>query len=351
MTGFPQVPADRPLPDRDRRRRELIALVRSEQEDDDFVRQPLTARLRLEPRRGADMTDARPDTDHRTDAADAPLEILDTAVRTAWPSSAQGRPRRRSTWMTVAAAVTGVVVLGVIGAAMHGSGSGNGSGSEHVVPAAGGAMGSAEPTLSVPVLNGVSQLTAQNELTACIKAGIAGTLQSGNWTGKPGPVDPVPAYRVVIAKPHLYRAMEDGLSTFLVGTGPSGQLFSCSVPDDPKNPNGREAWLGPRPAKPAGAFTSKVTVEYDQGGVGTPTIDGKGASVYATTLTGHYGEDISRVTVQYPGGKEQDAITDQGVWFDQSLLDSTQSNSTRPPVVRGYAPDGRLVYDSATAAK
>jgi hypothetical protein len=181
-----------------------------------------------------------------------------------------------------------------------------------------------------PALNGVPAARAQRELTAGMRAAAAGELRSGHWSGGGREVaDPITSYRVVIAVPGLYRAMEDGLSTWLVGKGPSGQLASCSLPSDPGNPNGREAWLG----QVGGArYSGDVTVEYQCGGIGHPHLDGTGTRVYANTLIGRCAVGVARVTVHYRGQRECDAVVAQGVWISQLLRHPGAGALT----VRGY---------------
>ncbi|QMU73199.1 hypothetical protein [Streptacidiphilus sp. P02-A3a] len=152
------------------------------------------------------------------------------------------------------------------------------------------------------------------------------------------PVDAIAAYRPVIAVPGLYRALEDGLSTWLVGQGPSGQLVSCSLPGDPGNPNGREAWLGPAEGRP---HPSGVTVEYLTGGVGCARLDGTGARVYATTLIGRCPAAVTRITVHHEGEPERDAVLADGVWLSQVL----RGAATGPLAVRGFDASGRLVAE------
>jgi hypothetical protein len=179
-------------------------------------------------------------------------------------------------------------------------------------------------------LNGVPAAAAQRELTAGMEAAAAGELHSGHWSGgRREAADPITSYRVVIAVPGLHRAMENGLSTWLVGKGPSGQLASCSVPRDPGNPHGREAWLG----QVGGArYSGDVTVEYQCGGIGHPNLDGTGTRVYANTLIGRCAPGIARVTVQYRGQQECEAVVAQGVWISQLLRGPDAGALT----VRGY---------------
>jgi hypothetical protein len=190
-----------------------------------------------------------------------------------------------------------------------------------------------------PALDGAAAAQAQRELTACMEAAVAGELTSGHWTGDPRrtrPADPIASYRVVVAVPDLYRALEDGLSTWMVGKGPSGQLVSCSLPRDPGNPNGREAWLGAVAGRP---HPSGLTVEYRTGGIGSPNLDGTGGQVYATTLIGRCPPGIARVTAHYQGQEQRDAQIAQGVWFSQF----PRGTSSGPMVVCGYDADGHPV--------
>ncbi|MBC3843366.1 hypothetical protein GXW82_33590 [Streptacidiphilus sp. 4-A2] len=334
MTGLPQVPAERPLPDRDRRRREFLALIRSEQ-DAEAQRRPQTTRPAAPTTSSAAPTSSPAPT---TGASMTQLNAdgtLGGTVRLTRPLSAR-RPANRG-WIAVAAVAASVVAIG--GAATTLALRGSSGGVTVTGPGSPSAPHSA-PVASGPVLNGVAATQAQSELTACLEAAVSGKLTSGNYFGTPKPADPVTTYRVVIADPHLYRAMEDGLSTWIIGKGASGQLAGCSVPDDAANPNGREALLGPKPGAP---LTDRLTVEYSTGGVGTANLDGKGASVYANTLIGRYGGGITRVTLQYPGGKEHNALVSDGIWFDQSrLADPTGTDTV--PVVRGYGANGKLVF-------
>jgi len=177
----------------------------------------------------------------------------------------------------------------------------------------------------------------QRELTAGMEAALAGELTSGHWIGANRvPADPVGSYRVVIAVPGLYRALEDGLSTWLVGKGPSGQLVSCSLPRDADNRNGREAWLGPAGGRPN---PSGLTVEYWTGGMGSANLDGSGPQVYATTLIGRYPEGVTRVTAHYEGEVPRDAHLAEGVWLSQVL----RGASTGPLLVEAYDADGQAV--------
>lgn len=202
---------------------------------------------------------------------------------------------------------------------------------------------------------GVSEAVAQRELTEGLKAAARGELTSGHWLGGGGrlPADAIADYRVLIAVPELYRALEDGLSTWLVGQGPSGQLVSCSLPCDPGNRNGREAWLGPAEGRP---HPSGMTVEYRTGGVAAPQLDGTGARVYATTLIGRCPEGVTRVTAHYKtahyetahhetahhdGEPEREAVLARGVWFSQIL----RGSATGPLVLRGFDASGRLVAE------
>jgi hypothetical protein len=172
-----------------------------------------------------------------------------------------------------------------------------------------------------------------------MEAAMAGELTSGHWLGSPGrnrPADPIADYTAVIAVPELYRALEDGLSTWIVGKGPSGQLVSCSLPRDPENPNGREAWLGTVAGR---AHPSGVTVEYRTGGIGTPNLDGTGTRVFALTQIGRCTVGITRVTAHYQGQQERDAVVPQGVWFSQILRGASPGGLT----VRGYDAHGSLV--------
>ena len=190
-----------------------------------------------------------------------------------------------------------------------------------------------------PALNGMAATRAQRELTGCLEAAAAGELTSGHWLGgprEPRPADPIASYRVVIAVPDLYRALEDGLSTWMVGMGPSGQLAGCSLPRDPGNPNGREAWLGAATGRP---HPSGMTVEYRTGGLGAPNLDGTGPQVYAMTLIGRCPPGIARVTAHYQGQEPQDADVARGAWFSQFL----RGGSTGPITVCGYDSHGTPV--------
>ena len=84
------------------------------------------------------------------------------------------------------------------------------------------------------------------------------------------------------------------------------------------------------------AHASGVTVEYWTEGLGSPSLDGSGPQVYATTLIGRCAGGIARVTAHYPGQEEQDAVVARGVWFSQVL----RGASAGDPVVRGYGVDG-----------
>ncbi len=319
MNGLPQAPADRPLPDRDRRRHEFLALIRREQDRD-----PSYAPLAAVPDSGG--------VGDLLDVLDADSSLGDT-IRIAAPLS--GRRTGGCSWTSVVAVAASVVLIGAFAAA-----------------ALRGSTGSTDPAsrqpsaAAAPVLNGVRGATAQSELTACLQAAVDGRLTSGNYFSTPKPTDPVGSYRVVIAEPHLYRAMENGLSTWIIGKGPSGQLAGCSVPQDASNPNGREALLG---GKPGGALGNQLTVEYSTGGVSSPALDGTRASVYANTLVGRYGAEVTRITVQYPGGQEHDAQMAEGIWFDQSLLGNAGASSGGA-VVRGYGADGALLFSYTQSA-
>lgn len=196
-----------------------------------------------------------------------------------------------------------------------------------------------------PALNGVPAEQAQRELTACMEAAVAGKLTSGHWTGDPRqtrPADPIASYRVVIAVPGLYRALEDGLATWIVGKGPSGQLVSCSLPRDPGNPNGREAWLGTVAGRP---HPSGMTVEYRTGGLGSPSPDGTGAQVYAMTLIGRYPPGVARMTARFQGQEHRDAHVAEGVWCCQFI----RGTSTGPMVVDCYDAEGNPVAQRSLA--
>ena len=317
MNGLPPPPADRPLPDRERRRQEFVSLIRMEQE----LGSPFPPLVPVPP----------------PDDADLPLDEIeaDGTLRGAVGPATRPAARRtaRGGWPAVAAVAASVLLIGSVAAALALRGS-TGIGAPDAHPAA------EPPPVSGPVLNGVPVATAQRELTACLQAAVSGKLTSGDYTSPLSPADPVDSYRVVIAEPHLYRALENGLSTWIVGKGPSGQLAGCSVPQDAANPNGREALLGTRPS---GALSNELTVEYSTGGVGSPALDGTRASVYANTLVGRYGDEISRVTVQYPGGREHNAETADGIWFDQSLLGNAGAGGDAA-VVRGYGARGELLF-------
>lgn len=316
MNGLPPAPADRPLPDRDRRRDELLALIRREQE--------------REPRYPPLVTAADPG-----ELGD-PLDVLDDGnlggtIRLAAPLT--GLRPSGCGWSSVAAVAASVVLIGAFATLGLRDSTGGGHPAVRQPSAA-----------TAPVLNGVRPATAQDELTACLQAAVDGRLTSGDYFSMPKPTDPVGSYRVVIAEPHLYRAMENGLSTWIIGKGPSGQLAGCSVPQDASNPNGREALLGSRPGGP---LSNQLTVEYSTGGVSSPALDGTRASVYANTLVGRYGAEITRITVQYPGGQEHNAQMAEGVWFDQSRLGSAGVNgagSGGGAVVNGYGADGALLF-------
>ncbi|QMU73433.1 hypothetical protein [Streptacidiphilus sp. P02-A3a] len=319
MNGLPPAPADRPLPDRDRRRHELLALIRREQERD-----PGYAALAAVPGSGG--------SGNPLDVLDADGTLGDT-IRIAAPLS--GRRSSGCSWSSVAAVAASVVLIGAFATLGLRDGTGGG------VPAA------RQPaTATVPVLNGIRPATAQSQLTGCLQAAVDGRLTSGNYFSTPRPTDPVGSYRVVIAEPHLYRAMENGLSTWIIGKGPSGQLAGCSVPQDASNPNGREALLGSRPS---GALNNQLTVEYSTGGVSSPALDGTRASVYANTLVGRYGDEITRITVRYPGGREHNAQMAEGVWFDQSQLASAGMDGTGA-VVHGYGANGALLFSWTESA-
>lgn len=187
-------------------------------------------------------------------------------------------------------------------------------------------------------LHGISAERAQRELTACLEAAAAGELRGGHWTGAGRvPEDPLPSYRVVIAVPDRYRALTDGLFTWLVGRGPSGQLASCSLPQDAGGAERREAWLGQAAGAP---YRSEVTVEHRTGGVGHPRRDGTGERVYSQTLIGRCADRIARVTVEYPGREPEAAVVARGVWFSQVVRESSGGGR---PTVRGFDADGELV--------
>ncbi len=190
-----------------------------------------------------------------------------------------------------------------------------------------------------PALGGVPGATAQRDLTACLEAGAAGQLTSGHWMGPSSRVqlvDPLPSYRVLIAGSDLHRALEDGLSTWLVGQGPSGQLVSGSLPRDPDNANGLNAWVGEVDGRPN---PSGLTVEYLCGGIGSPNLDGTGTPVFAMTLIGRREAGIARVTAHYQGQPEQDAVATAGVWFSQVQRGPGAGALT----VHGYDADGNEI--------
>ncbi|TKA04793.1 hypothetical protein [Actinacidiphila oryziradicis] len=328
MHGLPHRPADRPLPDKDRRHAELLALIRDEQDDDALDHQPLTRSLDLI---GATMSDLRPSSS---------LDYVTTAPA-ADDRALLIRSLRR--WVPFAAAAA-VIAAGAVGGglALHGSNRPTG-------PAAAAPAVVTRSADSLPVLNGIPAAKAKNELTACLKAGETGKLDSGSWLGHPKLTEAASDYRVVIAVPHLYRAMEDGLATWYIGKGSrSGEVVSCSVPDDAANPNGREAWLSP-----ITAITTPVTLEYNTGGVGSPTLDGKGKSVYSATVMGHYTNGVARVTVQYSGQKAHNAQMSNGVWFSSDVIPQPSGTDNSSPVVRAYDANGKLLHTtkSATASR
>lgn len=328
MPDFPPAPADRPLPDRERRRRELVALIRIETEEG-------------QPRLAPVLPLQRPDTGQGDDTPMSDMaypafgDILEAPVTPG--TGTASRPARRRTWTVFAATAAAVAVIGGAALMVGGHSGSGGTVVRQVGPAAPGAHGHA-PSAAGPVLNGVPLATAQSELTSCLKT--AADTNGTKLLAAPA------AYRIEIAQPGLYRALEDGLATYLVGQEPThGQLVLCSVPKDAKNPNGKELWAGAKfPA--AGPAAKTVTLEFQRGGVGTPTLSGKGASVYANTLAGHYGKDVTRITVQYPGGKAQQAELGGGVWFLQSRL-TTREAQSHAPVVRGYDATGKQVFTTA----
>jgi hypothetical protein len=191
-----------------------------------------------------------------------------------------------------------------------------------------------------PSLNGVPIARAQRDLTACMVAAVAGELTGGHWLGQREPADPIASYQAVIAVPGLYRALENGLSTWVVGKGPSGQLVSCSFPQDPGNPSGREAWLGTVAGRP---HPCGITVEYRTGGLGTADLDGTATQVYATTLIGRHSAGINRVTAHYEDQDEREGVLSEGVWMIQVL----RGPSEGPMLLHGYDVDGRLVAKRA----
>ena len=186
-------------------------------------------------------------------------------------------------------------------------------------------------------LHGISAERAQRELTACLETAAVGGLRSGHWNGgRRAAADPIPSYQLVIAVPDRYQALTNGLFTWLVGRGPSGQLVSCSLPQEPDGTEERVAWLGQAAGAP---YSSEVTVEQQVGGIGHPHRDGTGERVYAQTMVGRCADRIARVTVEYPGREPEAAVVARGVWFSQVVMDRSGGR----PTVRGFDADGELV--------
>ena len=310
MTRLPQLPADRPLPDRDRRRGEFLALLQAEQQD------TVTPSVRSHHLPGV----AR---------GTAPHEIIDIAVdatpRGFEPLRPRSRSRSRRGWFLVAGAAA-AVAISAVAVDLN---------TRTTAPPA--------PAASVPrSLDGIPVATAQNALTDCLKAGQSGKLTNGYWLGsQPTLIDAASSYTVVLATARNW-PMENGLYTLYVGKGPGGQLASCATPAT-SVPGGPQAWLSTSTALPSRAL---VSLEFWQTGRNSYS---DGSPIFTIGLIGRCATSIARVTVQYPGVRPYTATVADGVWFTQVPLagsgDPADAQSAHP-VVRGYAADGKLLYSS-----
>jgi hypothetical protein len=74
---------------------------------------------------------------------------------------------------------------------------------------------------------------------------------------------------------------------------------------------------------------------------GTPYL--RGAVSWEDASFGRYTSDVDRVTVQYSGGPQQEAVMKDGYWF------LPRDESWEPAAYRGYDGNGELIYDSTTA--
>ena len=315
MTRLPQLPADRPLPDRDRRRDEFLSLLQAEQQDTVTPSVP-------SPHLPGVSRDAAPHEiiDVAVDATPRSLEPLRQPPRSrSWSRSRRG-------WFLVAGAAAAAVAISAMAVDLN-------------------ARTTAPPTPAASVprsLDGIPVTTAQNALTDCLKAGQSGRLTNGYWLGsQPTLVDAASSYTVVLATAHNW-PVENGLYTLYVGKGPGGQLASCATPPA-SVPGGPQAWLSTSTALPPGAL---VSLEFWQTGRNSYS---DGSPIFTIGLIGRCATSIARLTVQYPGVRPYPATVADGVWFTQVPLagsgDPADAQSAHP-VVRGYAADGKLVYTS-----
>jgi hypothetical protein len=79
---------------------------------------------------------------------------------------------------------------------------------------------------------------------------------------------------------------------------------------------------------------------------GTPEVKGtpylRGAVSTEDASFGRYTSDVDRVTVQYSGGPQQEAVMKDGYWF------LPRDESGEPAAYRAYDDSGELIYDSTT---